>query len=170
MMLGGLGNHVFKSSKSAYVSYVVLLLLVNIAIVLKLLTSLGPWRLSGLKAVQADATEFFKSRPHASLLKRKYLLDEGHKSTSIHRNYFIFSLKLIVSLTMAFKKDRIKPTPYPFLPFHAIRSAQFVSSLIVASIMFYFLRELNGSNYSLPWTFILVSHLLSFLPSALRPY
>lgn len=57
---------------------------------------------------------------------------------------------------MAFKRDRTKPTAYPFLPFHLIRSAQLVSSLIVASIMAYFLRELSANNYSLPWTFILV--------------
>lgn len=60
---------------------------------------------------------------------------------------------------MAFKKDRVKPTAYPFLPFHALRSAQLVSSLIVASIMSYFLRELSANNYSLPWTFILVRHM-----------
>ena len=60
---------------------------------------------------------------------------------------------------MAFKKDRVKPTAYPFLPFHALRSAQLVSSLIVASIMTYFLRELSANNYSLPWTFILVRHI-----------
>jgi hypothetical protein len=59
---------------------------------------------------------------------------------------------------MAFKKDRMKPTAYPFLLFHALRSAQLVASLIVASIMTYFLRELSANNYSLPWTFILVRH------------
>ncbi|KAF3037400.1 hypothetical protein E8E11_003301 [Didymella keratinophila] len=57
---------------------------------------------------------------------------------------------------MAFKKDRVKPTAYPFLPFHALRSAQLVSSLIVASVTSYFLRELSLDNYSLPWTFILL--------------
>ena len=57
---------------------------------------------------------------------------------------------------MAFKRDRVKPTAYPFLPFHLIRSAQLVSSLIVASIMTYFLRELHSNGYSMPWTFILV--------------
>ncbi|KAF1925072.1 uncharacterized protein M421DRAFT_264261 [Didymella exigua CBS 183.55] len=57
---------------------------------------------------------------------------------------------------MVFKKDRVRPTAYPFLPFHALRTAQLVSSLIVASIMTYFLRELSANGYSLPWTFILL--------------
>ncbi|KAF1850303.1 uncharacterized protein K460DRAFT_273142 [Cucurbitaria berberidis CBS 394.84] len=57
---------------------------------------------------------------------------------------------------MAFRKDRVKPTHYPRLPFHLIRSAQLVSSLVVASIMFYFLKELAHDNYKLPWTFILL--------------
>ncbi|KAF2679724.1 hypothetical protein K458DRAFT_374533 [Lentithecium fluviatile CBS 122367] len=54
------------------------------------------------------------------------------------------------------RKDRVKPTHYPFLPFHIIRSAQLVSSLIVAAIMSYFLRELARDGYRLPWTFILL--------------
>ncbi|KAF2242212.1 hypothetical protein BU26DRAFT_524402 [Trematosphaeria pertusa] len=54
------------------------------------------------------------------------------------------------------RKDRVKPTHYPVLPFHAIRCAQLVSSIIVASIMSYFMWELQHDNYGLPWTFILV--------------
>jgi hypothetical protein len=57
---------------------------------------------------------------------------------------------------MAFRRDRVKPTPYPFLPFHITRSAQLLSSIVVASIMFYFLSSLSTSHHSLPWTFILV--------------
>ncbi|KAF1936395.1 hypothetical protein EJ02DRAFT_359211 [Clathrospora elynae] len=58
---------------------------------------------------------------------------------------------------MAFRsKDRVKPTHYPRLPFHSIRSAQLLSSLVVASIMFYFLSELSHEHYKLPWTFILL--------------
>lgn len=57
---------------------------------------------------------------------------------------------------MATRKDRVKPTPYPFLWFHLPRSAQLVSSLVVAGIMSYFLRELSRDGYTLPWTFILV--------------
>ncbi|KAF2728411.1 hypothetical protein EJ04DRAFT_504099 [Polyplosphaeria fusca] len=55
-----------------------------------------------------------------------------------------------------FRKDRVKPTHYPFLPFHILRSAQLVSSIIVAGIMFYFLRELSQAHYRLPWTFLLL--------------
>ncbi|KAI4676961.1 uncharacterized protein J4E84_009261 [Alternaria hordeiaustralica] len=57
---------------------------------------------------------------------------------------------------MAPRKTRVKPTAYPFLPFHTIRCAQLLSSLVVASIMFYFLRELAHDGYRLPWTFILL--------------
>lgn len=57
---------------------------------------------------------------------------------------------------MPFKRDRVKPSHYPKLPFHLIRSAQLVSSGVVACIMFYFLSELSRDHYSLPWTFILV--------------
>ncbi|KAJ6279181.1 hypothetical protein J3E71DRAFT_355135 [Bipolaris maydis] len=57
---------------------------------------------------------------------------------------------------MATRKGRVKPTPYPFLWFHLPRSAQLVSSLVVAGIMSYFLRELSRDGYLLPWTFILL--------------
>lgn len=57
---------------------------------------------------------------------------------------------------MVFKRDRVKPSAYPFAAFHAIRTAQLVSSCIVAAITFYFLRELHRTSYPLPWTFILV--------------
>jgi hypothetical protein len=57
---------------------------------------------------------------------------------------------------MAFKRDRVKPTNYPRIPFHIIRSAQLLSSTIVSCIMFYFMGELGRDHYSLPWTFILV--------------
>lgn len=64
---------------------------------------------------------------------------------------------------MAFRRDRVKPTHYPRVPFHATRSVQLLSSIIVSSIMFYFLRELARDNFRLPWTFILVT-----APTALR--
>ena len=57
---------------------------------------------------------------------------------------------------MAFRKDRVRPTHYPKLPFHTIRSAQLLSSTIVSCIMFYFLNELAKDHFRLPWTFILV--------------
>ncbi|KAH7074315.1 hypothetical protein FB567DRAFT_537155 [Paraphoma chrysanthemicola] len=57
---------------------------------------------------------------------------------------------------MAFRRDRVKPTHYPRVPFHATRSVQLVSSLVVSSIMFYFLGELARDKFRLPWTFILL--------------
>jgi len=53
-------------------------------------------------------------------------------------------------------RDKVKPTHYPFIPFHLLRSAQLVSALIVASIMLYFLWHLTHDHYRLPWTFILL--------------
>lgn len=63
---------------------------------------------------------------------------------------------LVLQPNMPFLQDRVKPTPYPRLPFHSIRSAQLLSSTIVASIMIYFCSELARNKYKLPWTFILV--------------
>ncbi|KAF9697576.1 hypothetical protein EKO04_004239 [Ascochyta lentis] len=57
---------------------------------------------------------------------------------------------------MAFNKTRVKPTPYPFLPFHLLRTAQLASSIAVLSITSYFAHELRRNGYSLPWTFILL--------------
>ena len=57
---------------------------------------------------------------------------------------------------MPLQTPRSKPSPYPLLAFHALRTVQLISSLVVLSITFYFLRELRKEGYSLPWTFILV--------------
>ncbi|KAF1993428.1 hypothetical protein P154DRAFT_549564 [Amniculicola lignicola CBS 123094] len=57
---------------------------------------------------------------------------------------------------MAPRKDRVKPSQYPALPFHILRTAQVVSSIIVGSIMSYFLYQLRQDGYRLPWTFILL--------------
>ncbi|KAH8722924.1 hypothetical protein GQ44DRAFT_621446 [Phaeosphaeriaceae sp. PMI808] len=57
---------------------------------------------------------------------------------------------------MTFRKDRVKPTHYPKIPFHSIRSAQLLSSAVVSCIMFYFLKELAHDHFRLPWTFILL--------------
>jgi hypothetical protein len=64
---------------------------------------------------------------------------------------------------MAFvRRGRVKPTHYPRLPFHIVRSAQLLSSIVVASIMFYFIKELARDHFRLPWTFILVNlHVIS---------
>jgi hypothetical protein len=57
---------------------------------------------------------------------------------------------------MVFRRDRVKPTHYPRLPFHIIRIIQLLSSMVVASIMFYFISELARDRFKLPWTFVLV--------------
>lgn len=54
------------------------------------------------------------------------------------------------------RRARTKPTAYPFLPFHIIRSIQLVSALVVSAVMGYFLSELSRDNYRLPWTFLLL--------------
>ncbi|KAG9199424.1 hypothetical protein G6514_008489 [Epicoccum nigrum] len=57
---------------------------------------------------------------------------------------------------MPLQTPRSKPTPYPALPFHFLRTVQLLASLVVLSITFYFLRELRKEGYSFPWTFILL--------------
>lgn len=54
------------------------------------------------------------------------------------------------------RKSGVKPTHYPILPFYILRTAQFVSSLIVGTIMAYFLHELAQDGFGPPWTFILL--------------
>jgi hypothetical protein len=54
-----------------------------------------------------------------------------------------------------------KPTEYPRILFHGIRSMQLVSSIIVMSIISYFLWHLHHDGYRSPWTFIVVSYTLS---------
>lgn len=58
---------------------------------------------------------------------------------------------------------KTKPTPYPHLPFHALRSTQLLSSIIVMSILSYFLWQLHHDGYGSPWTFILVKSRLSLI-------
>ncbi|EDU49668.1 conserved hypothetical protein [Pyrenophora tritici-repentis Pt-1C-BFP] len=53
-------------------------------------------------------------------------------------------------------RNRVKPTAYPSLPFHSIRTCQLLSATVVSGILLYFLRELARDEYHLPWTFILL--------------
>lgn len=69
-----------------------------------------------------------------------------------------------------------KPSPYPRILFHALRSAQLLSSIVVSGIMCYFMYYLrkyswevsyleesdskyhvDKEHFSIPWTFIVVS-------------
>lgn len=53
-------------------------------------------------------------------------------------------------------RGRKKPTEYPHIPFHFLRAAQLLSSIVVGSVMFYFVFHLSDEGYGTPWTFIFV--------------
>lgn len=63
-----------------------------------------------------------------------------------------------------FARSRTAPTGYEKvrLLFHAIRSVQLVSSIVVGSIVCFFLWWLVHDHFSAPWTFVLLT-LTSFL-------
>jgi len=67
---------------------------------------------------------------------------------------------------MAKGKVKKQPSHYPVLPFHLIRLAQLLSSMVVSGIMFYFIYHLTHGSYKVPWTFLLVN---SLLPSVRFP-
>lgn len=49
-----------------------------------------------------------------------------------------------------------KPSQYPPLAFHLIRLGQWLSSLIVALVLIFFVYHLHKEGYGTPWTFLLV--------------
>ena len=49
-----------------------------------------------------------------------------------------------------------KPSPYPTLAFHLLRLSQLLSSIIVSSVLIFFIHHLHIEKYYIPWTFILV--------------
>lgn len=49
-----------------------------------------------------------------------------------------------------------KPSQYPPLAFHLIRLGQWLSSVIVAIILVFFVHHLHVDHYYIPWTFLLV--------------
>lgn len=55
-------------------------------------------------------------------------------------------------------QDKIstKPSSYPPLAFHLIRTGQLLSALIVSSILVFFVHQLHLEHYYIPWTFFLV--------------
>ncbi|CAF9902911.1 MAG: hypothetical protein ALECFALPRED_000066 [Alectoria fallacina] len=55
-------------------------------------------------------------------------------------------------------RDRVskKPSPYPTLAFHLLRLGQLLSSIIVSSVLIFFIHHLRKENYYIPWTFILL--------------
>ncbi|MCJ1316288.1 hypothetical protein MMC15_001609 [Xylographa vitiligo] len=49
-----------------------------------------------------------------------------------------------------------QPSPYPSLVFHGIRVGQVLSSIIVTSVLGFFIHHLSIELYYVPWTFILL--------------
>jgi len=66
---------------------------------------------------------------------------------------------------MNFAKTRTAPTPYPRVLFHGIRIAQALASMVVMSIMYYFIWNLMHENFYAPKTFwvLLAASILTFL-------
>ncbi|ERF77033.1 hypothetical protein EPUS_07939 [Endocarpon pusillum Z07020] len=51
---------------------------------------------------------------------------------------------------------RSQPSPYPILPFHALRACSLVCSLVVAAVLSYFVYHLKRGNFKIPWTFLVL--------------
>ncbi|KAK7613672.1 hypothetical protein BKA81DRAFT_65972 [Phyllosticta paracitricarpa] len=54
------------------------------------------------------------------------------------------------------RSRRVQPTPYPRVPFHAVRCTQLVSSAVVMSVMVFFIDQLAHDGYATPWTFFVL--------------
>ncbi|MCJ1478412.1 hypothetical protein MMC13_007092 [Lambiella insularis] len=72
---------------------------------------------------------------------------------------------------MALSTFSKQPSPYPSLAFHLIRLGQVLSSIIVTSVLGFFIHHLSVELYYVPWTFILlisvsVFTLLSFIATS----
>jgi len=61
-----------------------------------------------------------------------------------------------------------KPSAYPPLPFHLLRLGQLVSSIIVGSVLVFFVHHIRDEGFSVPWTFLLVR--LCLFPLLPRPH
>ncbi|GAB7349378.1 hypothetical protein MBLNU459_g8503t1 [Dothideomycetes sp. NU459] len=60
---------------------------------------------------------------------------------------------------LSFSRPRTAPSGYEKVrvPFHLIRTAQLVSSMIVGAIMLYFIWHLTHDHWATPWTFIVLA-------------
>ncbi|TLD32358.1 hypothetical protein E2P81_ATG05334 [Venturia nashicola] len=56
---------------------------------------------------------------------------------------------------------KVAPHTYPKLPFHGLRALQTLSSLVVASIMVYFIYYLSHDHWNIPWTFIFLTQVFT---------
>jgi hypothetical protein len=54
-------------------------------------------------------------------------------------------------------RTKVAPSVYPRIPFHGLRFLQLLSSIIVGSIMSFFMYHLTHDHWRTPWTFVLVS-------------
>lgn len=70
---------------------------------------------------------------------------------------WLFTCPKLGYSTMAKSKTRALPLPYPPLPFHVIRGCLLVCSLIVSSILSFFVYHLTRDEFKIPWTFLVVS-------------
>ncbi|KAF2396960.1 hypothetical protein EJ06DRAFT_499539 [Trichodelitschia bisporula] len=59
-------------------------------------------------------------------------------------------------MTLRSKKTKVAPSSYPRLPFHALRTAQLLSALVVGGIMSFFIWHLTHDHWPTPWTFIVL--------------
>lgn len=51
-------------------------------------------------------------------------------------------------------RNRTQPSYYSPFPFHFIRVSSYISSLVVAAVMFYFMYHLWHDHFRIPWTFL----------------
>ncbi|WPG98393.1 Hypothetical protein R9X50_00118300 [Acrodontium crateriforme] len=52
------------------------------------------------------------------------------------------------------RSARTAPSQYPRIPFHGLRTVQFISSAVVGSVVTFFTWHLHHDGYSMPWVFI----------------
>lgn len=62
----------------------------------------------------------------------------------------------IMFRTSPVNKISKRPSLYPSFAFHLIRTGQFLSSVIVLSILSFFVHYLHVEHIYVPWTFLLV--------------
>lgn len=82
-----------------------------------------------------------------------------------HQNmkHFLFNFNYLHSLDSVNMPSRsVKPSLYPPIPFHSIRSISLLSSVIVAIILAVFIYNLHKDGYKLPWAFLIVRLSLPF--------
>jgi hypothetical protein len=59
------------------------------------------------------------------------------------------------------RSKSVKPSLYPPVPFHTIRTIAFLCAIVVAIILAVFIYNLHKEGYKLPWAFLIVHPLRS---------